>query len=51
MKTIDRFTFRMPIESKKEIKRTAKIKGYPMNVVLLQWTWKGIEEFYKERGK
>lgn len=48
MKTIDRFTFRMPTEAKSELKKIAKTRGYPMNVLLLQWVWEKIEE---ERGR
>lgn len=48
MKTIERFTFRMPNEAKSEIKKIAQTKGYPMNTLLLQWVWKEIEE---ERGR
>lgn len=51
MKEIEKFSFRIPIELKTEVKKISKIKGYPMNTVLLQFAWQGIEEFYKERGR
>lgn len=48
MKTIGRFSFRMPDELKDEVKRISKSRGYPMNAFILQAVWNEVVKERKE---